>query len=94
MKRIIYKVQRQCCGNMYGSIICQPVHKEAGMDRDPEDRDPGDLISFGNESQGGFPVKPAQWPPMSLWICCAPTRQQGSEMNNILQTFNWYIYRQ
>ena len=23
------------------------------------DQDPGDLISFGNESQGGFPVKPA-----------------------------------
>ena len=46
---------------IYGSwlyIQPQPMYQQ---DKGKQvDQDPGDLISFGNEPQDGFPVKPAR----------------------------------
>ena len=46
------------------------------------DQDPaGDFIPFGDEPQGGLPVKPARRTSIpSSWIYCAPIRQQGSDI--------------
>ena len=43
----------------------------------------GTSYSFGNEPQGGLPVKLAQRPSLTSRTCCAPARQQGSERNTI-----------